>query len=43
MAFIAKLGEQTYTVEIEETAVIEMRRMQVERVQPTGEPCAIAE
>jgi hypothetical protein len=33
----------TPTVEIEETAVIEMRRMRVERVQPTGEPCAIAE
>lgn len=33
----------TPTVEVEERAVIEMRRMQVSSVQPTGEPCPTAE
>lgn len=33
----------TPTVEVEESAVIEMRRMQVSSVQPTGEPCTTAE
>jgi hypothetical protein len=33
----------TPTVEVEETAVIEMRRLRVASVQPTGEACATAE
>lgn len=33
----------TPTVEVEEEAVIEVRRMRVDTVQPTGEPCTEAQ
>jgi hypothetical protein len=36
-------GTVTPTVEIEETALIETRTMQVESVQATGQPCVVAE